>query len=169
MSRTAHFRFIPLLIGLGFISSGCEDASWLVVVSTGGFESTGPMIFVHVEQGGTSGYREEDESFIGDELVIRDWVAWEALWSAHRPGSRPPVIDFEREMVLAAFMGRQNLGCDGLGITVQSMVQREDRLEVVIEEARPDGGEDCRANPYDFVRCARSTMPVSFVHTAPSP
>ena len=167
--RTAQLFLLLTVAALGLIGLGCEGASWLVAVSNNGLGTTGLLLFVHIEQGETSGYRAEDENFIGEELVIRDAAAWARLWQAHRPGTVPPRIDFAREMVLAAFMGRQDLGCDAVGIRVASVTQAAQQLEVVIEEARPDGGEECRANPYDFVRCARTGTPVSFVHTAPDP
>ena len=149
------------------MAAGCEDASWLVVISNNGFESTGPLLFIRIETGETSGYRQEDEAFYGEELVIRDAATWETLWRAHRPGYSPPRVDFEREMVLAAFMGPQNLGCEAAGVTIRSVNQERDRLAVEVEEARPAGGEECQSNPYDFVRCARSAAPVAFMHIAP--
>jgi hypothetical protein len=121
------------------------------------------VVFIHIESGETSGYRANDETFFGEEVVIRDPQTWRTVWSAHRPSTSPPPVDFVREQVLAVFMGQQTLGCAEAAITIESITREGEELQVVIDERHPDGGEECQSSPYDFVRCARSPGPVSFV------
>jgi len=160
--RAAHLWLFLSLILVGVVGSGCGDAAWtLIIASGGGLEDSGLVVFIHIENGESSGYRQDDETFFGE--VIRDAATWRSVWSAHRPSSPPPPVDFVRDQVLAVFMGQQSLGCDEAGVAVESVTRQGEELEVVIEERHPDGGAGCRSNPYDFVRCARTAGPVSFV------
>jgi hypothetical protein len=156
-------RAAQLLIVLPWFLAGCEGASWTLIVSPDGIGSSGGVIFLHVESGTSSAYREDDQTFVGGEQVIRDAATWETVWREHRPGTAPPAVDFTSQMVLAVFMGPQSLGCDSASVNVASVTRAGQGLEVVVDEHHPQGGEECRSNPYDFVSCTRTPGPVSFV------
>ncbi len=47
-----------------------------------------------------------------EKLVIRDAAKWASVWERHAGPSEPmPQIDFEKQMVIAVFLGQQNNGC----------------------------------------------------------
>ncbi len=147
---------------------GCEDASWAVFISSGGFGPAGPVLFVSIEQGRTTGYRANDATFVGEELVIRDQVAWSELWRLHKPYSPiPPTVDFEADMVIAVFMGTIGTRCQDPSITLESLTREEGVLEAMVIEERGEGTCERATSPYHFVRCPRDAGEVRFTIDPP--
>jgi hypothetical protein len=99
--------------------------------------------------------------------IIRDPDQWSRFWREAR-GTNPadlPEVDFSREMVIVAAMGRRSTG--GYRITIDSIARSEagDGLRVVVREVSP-GAHRMRSQaltaPIAAVRVARSDDVVTF-------
>jgi PrcB C-terminal len=112
---------------------------------------------------------------IWDQLrvVVRDRDAWLDVWKRiHRPdpnrGPYPeppplPEIDFSREIVVVAAMGRRP--SSAYAIIIDGAYERNDRLEVVVRSVENRKG--CPAYtimtaPVDIVRLPKTERPVVF-------
>lgn len=113
-------------------------------------------------------------SGIGDSLraVIGDERHWRAVWARIHRDERPippvPAIDWSREWVIVAALGRRSSG--GFAIKIDSAYQRDDTLEIVVRTEVP--GRDCMltaafSQPVDLARLPRpaATLPVRFRET----
>ena len=118
-------------------------------------------------------------SGIGDSLrtVIADQQHWREVWARIHRDERPvppvPAIDWRRELVIVAALGRRSSG--GFAIRIDSAYQRDDTLEIVVRTEVP--GRNCMltaafSQPVDLARLPRpaATLPVHFresVHVEP--
>jgi len=107
-----------------------------------------------------------------DELIIQDADAWETLWSrvhsTRFPKPEPPAIDFQKQTVLAVFMGTRNTG--GYGIRIESVVDTgEETIARVKQRFPPPGAMVTMAltQPYDIVTIAKQDQPVKFEQIKP--
>lgn len=109
-------------------------------------------------------------SGVGDRrrVVIRTTEDWHALWAEltilQVPQPDPPGIDFDREMVIVATMGRQSTG--GYLITIPTVHEHEGNLFVEVVEVSP--GPDCMTTqaltaPATAVKVEARDQPVTFV------
>jgi hypothetical protein len=101
-------------------------------------------------------------------LVIRDADHWREFWSEvmarQQPRPDAPTVDFDRNMVIAAAMGRRQTG--GYAISIEDVSRGHGRLTVTVLESSP--GPDCSTiqaytAPVVAVRVRRSDEPVTFV------
>jgi protease stability complex PrcB-like protein len=112
---------------------------------------------------------------IWDQLrvVVRDRDAWLDVWKRiHRPdpnrGPYPeppplPEIDFSREMIVVAGMGRRP--SSAYAIIIDSAYDRNDRLEVVVrsvENRKGCGAFTVMTAPIDIVRLPKTERSVVF-------
>ena len=92
--------------------------STLSTVSTNAAES---IPFVNIERGSNSGVRERKF------LVIKTEAEWKTLWQTHAqpqaPAKELPRVDFDKEMVVAVFLGEKPTG----GYRVEITAIEEDR------------------------------------------
>ena len=118
--------------------------------------------------------RDDERSFtsysgIDDSLrmVVRDERAWRNVWQAiHRrmvPVPPIPPVDFAREMVIVAAMGKRPSG--GFAIRVDSAMDLGDSLEIVVRTEAP--GQGCLRDasitqPLDLVLLPARPLPVRF-------
>ena len=81
-----------------------------------------------------------DQSNVDDakQVVVRDATAWRAMWRQHAPDRPLPAIDFEKESVVAVFMGSRNTA--GYSITILSATEGGGALVVKYRETRPTAG-----------------------------
>ena len=119
------------------------------------------------------------DSGIWDQLrlVVRDREAWVDVWKRiHRlhpyrgPSPEPPPlpeIDFSREMVMVAAMGRRPSSGYAIIIDRAYVYERNYRLEVVVRsvENRKCGGFAIMTAPVDIVRLSRTDRTVIFRET----
>lgn len=112
---------------------------------------------------------------IWDQLrvVVRDRESWLDVWKRiHRPdpnrGPYPeppplPEIDFSREMVVVAAMGRRPTSA--YAIIIDSAYERDDQLEVVVrsvENRKGCGAFTMMTAPVDIVRLPKTERSVVF-------
>jgi hypothetical protein len=111
-------------------------------------------------RGGFSGIQ------VARQEVIRDSRRWEETWNEHRGKSSAPCppVDFSKEVVIVATMGRQNTG--GYSIRVVRAEATADKLRIQISRTTPKAGAraiQVLTAPYDFVAVPRVELPVEFV------
>jgi hypothetical protein len=99
--------------------------------------------------------------------VIMGGEEWAGLWRQMTGNMTPaaplPPVDFERFMVIAAFMGTQRSG--GYGLRIRRIVELPERLRVEVSESVPEGCPTTMAltHPADVVYTERSDKPVEVV------
>lgn len=108
-------------------------------------------------QGGQS--RESAERM----MIVRDPEAFERIWALTRQQGEVPAVDFDQEMVIAAFMGERRTG--GYSIHVEELRQEGDVLRVHVRMESP--GENCMTTqaitrPFQLVRVPRLEGEVQF-------
>ena len=89
-------------------------------------------------------------------LVIKSEDQWKEVWEkVHRfrlPTPELPVVDFEKEMVIAVFMGERKSG--GYEIEIKKIAERENKIFVEVEEKEP---------PSDSVQTMALTQPYHLI------
>ena len=106
--------------------------------------------------------------------VIHDEAAWTALWEAtwsitNGDGIKtaPPAVDFGRKMVIGVFWGDGFSGCSNGVEAIETIVQREDEIVVVVGPLPDLGLCDALVYPVQMVQMDRSGLPVMFEGTVP--
>lgn len=108
-------------------------------------------------------------SGIGDSLrvIIRDQTSWRSYWALVHAGMTPvppvPPVDFRRDMVVLAALGRRPSG--GFDIVVDSAYLRDGVVEVVVRRTVPGHGCILTAaltQPVDLARIPARAEPVRF-------
>jgi len=99
------------------------------------------------------------------EVLIRDRKAFQSLWAEHRgDASAAPVVDFDKEMVAAVFLGLSGTtGCHG--VEVQGLRSEVTRLRLEYRATTPSDGQICTqvmTSPAHWVRLSRSDLPLEF-------
>lgn len=102
-------------------------------------------------------------------LVIKAEDRWKEVWGkVHRlrlPRPELPEIDFEKEMVVAVFMGMRKSG--GYEIEIIKITKTEEEIVAVVKEKEsPSDSLQTMAltQPYHIVVIKRSSLPVRFQH-----
>lgn len=99
--------------------------------------------------------------------VILDQASFDEFWQIHAapsfPREKAPVVDFDREMIIAAFLGQQRTG--GYQIRVSAIHKHPQHLSVDLHVSRPPQGvlvTQMLTQPYHVVATQRVEQPVSF-------
>lgn len=102
--------------------------------------------------------------------VILDSSLLMRVWSDHVDGisaaPAPPVVDFDKDMVIAAFLGTQGTG--GYRIEITQAEERADNIVVNIQTTVPGSGcmvIQTLTQAYQFITLPRSSKPVTFITT----
>lgn len=103
-------------------------------------------------------------------VVVRDIVAWDALWREHTANlSIPPPlpgVNFARDMAIGVFLGSRPNACYSVAIQNVTRLRDPDRLEVVFREFAPPPGALCATvitNPAALAVTPFFTLPVQFI------
>lgn len=103
------------------------------------------------------------------EIVVRDLVAWDALWRAHTANTVPtaplPGINFSQTMVIGVFLGSRNNACHSVRIDAIEQVGPPERIIVTYREILPLASTNCPAvlhNHAMIVALDFSHLPVEF-------
>jgi len=102
------------------------------------------------------------------EQVIEDPETWKTVWGQVHGISRPqpelPEIDFDKQSVVAVFLGNRNTG--GYSIRIRAIKDNGQQVEVQVERlSPPPGGITTQAltQPYEMVVIGKPGKPVRFV------
>jgi hypothetical protein len=126
--------------------------------------SAGQVPFISVDKGVGSGIRER--KFV----VIKTEQEWAELWRAHAsvviPPRERPSVDFNNEMVVAAFLGEQRSGGYGVEISrIEENIEKSE-LRVFWRETKPPTNTvtiQALTQPYQIVKCSKNTFTFVFV------
>lgn len=120
--------------------------------------------FVTIDQGFSSGIRERKF------LVIKSEAEWKTLWQTHAQPAVPvkevPRVDFDKEMVVAVFLGEKPTGGYKLEITGIDEDRGKGQLRIVLRESKPPVGSiaiQALTQPYQIVRVKKSDLTTTFV------
>lgn len=101
-------------------------------------------------------------------VVIRSTEDWRAFWTEftvlQQPPPDAPIIDFDRQMVIVATMGRKTTG--GYLITIPAVHEYEGELFVEVVEVSPGAGcmtTQALTAPATAIRVEARDDPVTFV------
>lgn len=104
------------------------------------------------------------------ERVVRTEQDWQKLWDEHAARVEPkpalPAVDFNKEMVVAVFMGRRPTG--GYSVSVTGVRRGEKDVVVSVRRNSPPPGAitpQIVTSPYVFVAISKSDRPVKFAIT----
>jgi len=113
---------VGLALVVGVACRSCKEAP------------AGPLMLRSLTSSAQSGVQEQRV------VVARDAAAWSQAWRDHGglqlPAPEPPAVDFEREMVVAVFLGQRGSG--GYGVTIEAIERTATGLLVKARESRPD-------------------------------
>jgi hypothetical protein len=90
------------------------------------------------------------------QAVARSAAEWSTLWSQHAGDRTRPAVDFNREMVVAVFLGTRPTA----GFSVEVVGAREEGATLIVSyrESRPQPGTvaaQVLTSPFHFVAVAR--------------
>ena len=99
-------------------------------------KSTSRVPFITIAKGARSGVRQPSQ------IVIRSQSEWQKLWRQHTSTSTVPaplpVVDFDKEIVAAVFLGEKPTG--GYGVEISSAEVADRALTVFVRETSPKPG-----------------------------
>jgi protease stability complex PrcB-like protein len=136
---TLSLPFIPSITNTNF-----EPAAQLAtpfsllprVAAVGTNKFTDRVPFKTIAKGLRSGIREPSQ------IAVRSQSEWQKLWRQHTSTSTVPaplpVVDFDKEMVAAVFLGEKPSG--GYGVEISSAEVADSSLTVFVKETSPKPG-----------------------------
>ena len=102
------------------------------------------------------------------DYVIKDNVNWQNLWAkvhgSKIPQPKTPIIYFKKDMVLGVFLGVRSSG--GYGIEISRIHERDNCLEVYVEESTPAPGTmqtQALTQPYHLVKTALTDKKIKYI------
>lgn len=122
--------------------------------------------FRNLSSGDISYYRYGDSGFTGGCFAIRRGTDWEAFWAVHASGGlgrTPPVVDFEREIVLGCILGFVSTCCSAY-VQIFDIVRNGSAYRAVVKQSASRGMMMAVTNPYNFVAAPRTEGQVTFHH-----
>lgn len=136
--------------------------------------SRGPFIFSEMDQNAPASIEIEKEwegyhsgSLSPTRMVISTPAQWKEIWekiqSREFPIPDAPEIDFNKNMVLAVFMGEQKSG--GYEIRITKIIKTEDNILVEVLEKKPSPDSFSAmalTSPYHAVLIKKYSLPVKF-------
>jgi hypothetical protein len=98
-------------------------------------------------------------------LVIKSQKELQEIYNqinmTRRPGFPIPEIDFDKEMVIALFMGEKTSG--GFATTVEKVIENNNTLEIIVKETAPEGiATTMICQPFYYCKVNRSDKEIVF-------
>jgi hypothetical protein len=107
------------------------------------------------------------------QATARTLADWQALWKAHSPNEKLPVVDFATKMVVGVFLGTKP--SNGYEVEITGVRTDADALVVEYVQRQPKRGAmtaQILTQPYHLIAVPRHADPVKFVQVpdpAPPP
>lgn len=104
------------------------------------------------------------------QVTVRTPAEWQALWKAHSPDQKPPVVDFNTKMVVGVFLGSKP--SDGYEVEFVGVRTLENDLIVEYVQKQPGRGTlaaQILTEPYHLVAVAKHPGPVRFLNVPGKP
>jgi hypothetical protein len=104
------------------------------------------------------------------QATVRTLADWQALWKAHSPNEKLPVVDFATRMVVGLFLGTK----PSSGYEVEIVGARPDGAALVVQyvQRQPKPGTitaQILTQPYHLIAVPRHADPVKFVQVPDTP
>lgn len=134
-----------------------------LLLALGAPQDAGDAIpFRVIEENNMSGFSTGMEKFISSE---KDWVA---IWM-ERQGNLAakrlhPEIDFDRDVVIVAALGRKNTG--GYSVDITRVIRTKDDIRIYLKKTAPPADAKLPAvvtSPFIFARMKKPDRPVVFL------
>ena len=145
--------------GILFLSVLALSATMLVNLAPGAVEK---ITIRTLAKGAFSGVAEAKQE------VIKTQTAWDKFLAAHHANTKAapqlPAVDFSKDMVIAATMGRKNSG--GYSIEITGVETNANRLRVSVRRTSPAPGAiviTALTAPFHFVAVPKSELKPEFV------
>src|SRR5687768_5422749 len=109
--------------------------------------SATPVTYTTIARGASSHIESERRA------EARTAAEWAKLWQEHSGETKPPAVDFRKEMVVGIFGGTQPSA--GYGVTIHRMDARDGHLSVEYRLVRPKPDEmvaQVLTSPFHIVR-----------------
>jgi len=122
------------------------------------------VAFTNVAKDSHGGYGERGNVMVQSEVEWRD--LWSKTTSNQTPPPQLPDVDFEKETLIAAFMGTERTG--GYAIEITKITETDSALMVSVKEISP--GPNCivtmaLTQPYHIVKILKTEKQVEFLIT----
>jgi hypothetical protein len=104
------------------------------------------------------------------QVTVRTPAEWQALWKVHSSTDKPPVVDFNSNMVVGIFLGSKP--SDGYEVEIVGVRTQEKDLIVEYVQRQPGRGTlaaQILTEPYHLVAVAKHPGPVRFLHVPGKP
>lgn len=152
----------PVLAGIG--PSGTFDHAQVAAAESES-KVPGQVNFLLVAKGHRSGVTEPLQ------IVVRSQAEWVALWRRHANelNSTPPMVHFDREIVVGVFLGQKPTG--GYDTAIVRAEKSADALVIYYEEKTPAPGSiviQVLEQPYHIVRMNRDVGSMVTFRRVPS-
>jgi hypothetical protein len=135
-----------------------------VIIEGSQASTTQDVEFEVVDWGDQSGYNEETY------LVVKTEAEWAKVWAKHTAPHMPttpyPEINFSKDMVICAFMGKRPT--TGYSISVRRIWAEEERIHVEIAKSGPPENlmvSEIITCPYVFASLERTDLELIFTIT----
>ncbi|MBI4062669.1 MAG: protease complex subunit PrcB family protein [Elusimicrobia bacterium] len=95
-------------------------------------------------------------------MVIKDTESWQAFWVQTGQGNAP-AVDFERYMVVAAFLGSKPTG--GYAVSIEKIEKKKRKIMISVKTTKPTNNSfviQAFTSPYHIKIIERSAWPVEF-------
>ncbi|MGN6720357.1 MAG: protease complex subunit PrcB family protein [Candidatus Binatia bacterium] len=136
---TLSLPFIPSITNTNFQAAAQPATPFSHLLRVAAVEpnkSTDRVSFKTIAKGVHSGVREPSQ------IAVRSQREWQKLWRQHTSTSTVPaplpVVDFDKEIVVAVFLGEKSSGGYGVEISSAEVVGRS--LTVFVKETSPKPG-----------------------------
>lgn len=152
-----------LAVGLAYSCSGCKDRANSTKPPA---PNSVPLTILQFENAWSCQHSEQGR------YVVRKKSDWDEIWRKSQtrsyPGDKPPPqppppVDFDKNMILAAFRGSR--GSTGYSVKIAQVTETDDRISAIVEYHNPGPGEVEAAvitYPFTMVSMRRSDKPVDF-------
>jgi PrcB C-terminal len=137
---TLSLPLIPSVVNAYFQSTAqlsTSSSPWLQVAALEPFNKFTKLVPLKtIAKGFRSGIREPSQ------IAVRSQSEWQKLWRQHTSTSTVPaplpVVDFDKEIVVAVFLGEKPTG--GYGVEISSAEVADRALTVFVRETSPKPG-----------------------------
>jgi len=141
------FNLIISLIAIGFLP-------WIIILGV----EVNDIPFETVTKGSSCGHSDRKDH------VINSQDEWEELWDITYSNPDVPTIDFQRNTIIAVYLGYRATG--GFGIEIKAIVEKIYGIVVHVKETSPEPGSPvtlANTQPYHIVKTRKLLRSIVFL------
>ncbi|OIQ37626.1 MAG: hypothetical protein BM563_08115 [Bacteroidetes bacterium MedPE-SWsnd-G1] len=115
--------------------------------------------FETLVQGSNGGYLNNEFIIVKNQDELK--TVYTQINKVRKPGFPIPKIDFEKELILALFLGEKTTG--GHAISITKIIETIDEVQVFVQTNAPDGmATSAMTQPYYFCKIPRTEKSIVF-------